>query len=543
MSKSPILNRNNDNENISRKLQRSFQENFILISQVQSLKAQLKNKVSPVKNNNEISNTKQNESLKKTNAMIKGLVASNLKSGIMSCFWCLKSQSIKILSQSFNKWKNKSMLIALNQHYLNGNTSPPNKIISEHSLHETLSAITKVAEDTVHRSKKNIQTYNTIEKDRKIHLLLTAAHDIMKDNKVSSSSDLDVNVNLYNNFKNSNRSQSPVKSLSNSRSNSRDKSSKKHNKMSKYQQQQKQHRESHQKNYVNSENSRGRSRERNPNSLNKNLVASNNKIRSKIDVNKRISNIVARESVPSYLAPTCASRKKSVSPDKHKNDIYNNNILSLSNSVPTQANQKNTFYINDSESTNIDVDVIKEKSPIINNIPIKDNKIKVPAPGLFDFESFIKKDQQRHSPIEVSNNNNNSDNNSDNNNNLRKDDIEEGILILNGLNERNDDISQKYLSSVDNVDTFTGDLYNHTSSFDQFNSKSSSRSSRSLRSSRSVSPLTPYQTSLFSPDLKNRNIPAHQIRAIQDMDAKQYNLIYGNNVDQDIIAWQDDLRK
>lgn len=538
MSSISPINRNYDNENISRKLQRSYQENFILISQIQSLKSQLKNKVSPSKNNNEI--LKQNDSLNKTNAMIKGLIASNLKSGIMSCFWCFKTQSIKILSQSFNKWKNKSMIIALHQHYLDSNTSPCNKIISEHSVQDKLLAITKVAEDTVYRSKKNIETYNTIEKDRKIHLLLSAAHDIMKDNKVSSISDLDINVNLYNNFKNSsnsnsNRSQSPVKSLPNSRSNNRDKSSINNiNKIqSKYQQQQKERRESHQKKYLNSEDTRGRSRERNNNSINRNIVDNknnnNNKIRSKIDVNKRIANIVEKENLPSYLAPTCASRKKSVSPDKIKNVIYDNNIISLSNIKHTESNRKNTIYINDSESTYVDVDVIKEESPIIYNIPIKDNKIKISAPGVFYFESFIKKDQQNQSPIQISNN---------------KVGINEDILISKEKDDRNNDISDKYLTSVDSVDTFSGDLYknNHALSFDQFNSKSTSISSRSLRSSRSVSPLTPYQNSLFSPDLKNRNIPATQTRAIQEMDSKQYNLIYGN-LEENKIAWQDDLRK
>jgi hypothetical protein len=82
---------------IQRKLQRAYQEKELLLSEVQTLRQQLKS----MKSKSKSVDTPMIEHMEGWNHLLE----ANMKSGTLACLWCLKSQYLKMIALAFGKWK------------------------------------------------------------------------------------------------------------------------------------------------------------------------------------------------------------------------------------------------------------------------------------------------------------------------------------------------------------------------------------------------------------------------------------------------------
>lgn len=103
---------NNDNRfvSLSKKLQRSYQEKKMMLAEIQMLKQQLRQGSSFLKTDNE-------------KDALNNLIEANVRSGMMTCVWCLKSLAIKLISPHFHKWKTTILIIKSHDGNTNTNTT------------------------------------------------------------------------------------------------------------------------------------------------------------------------------------------------------------------------------------------------------------------------------------------------------------------------------------------------------------------------------------------------------------------------------------
>ena len=92
---SPALNDETRIDKLCRKLQRSFQEKNMMLSEISYLKQQLK----------DVSQSATSTIEAEREAMDQ-LVESNVRTGVLACIWCIKTQVIKMMAAAFNRWKN-----------------------------------------------------------------------------------------------------------------------------------------------------------------------------------------------------------------------------------------------------------------------------------------------------------------------------------------------------------------------------------------------------------------------------------------------------
>ena len=91
---SPALNDETRIDKLCRKLQRSFQEKNMMLSEISYLKQQLK----------DVSQSATSTIEAEREAMDQ-LVESNVRTGVLACIWCIKTQVIKMMAAAFNRWK------------------------------------------------------------------------------------------------------------------------------------------------------------------------------------------------------------------------------------------------------------------------------------------------------------------------------------------------------------------------------------------------------------------------------------------------------
>ena len=91
---SPALNDESRIDKLCRKLQRSFQEKNMMLSEISYLKQQLK----------DVSQSATSTIEAEREAMDQ-LVESNVRTGVLACIWCIKTQVIKMMAAAFNRWK------------------------------------------------------------------------------------------------------------------------------------------------------------------------------------------------------------------------------------------------------------------------------------------------------------------------------------------------------------------------------------------------------------------------------------------------------
>ena len=91
---SPALNDETRIDKLCRKLQRSFQEKNMMLSEISYLKQQLK----------DVSQSATSTIEAEREAMDQ-LVESNVRAGVLACIWCIKTQVIKMMAAAFNRWK------------------------------------------------------------------------------------------------------------------------------------------------------------------------------------------------------------------------------------------------------------------------------------------------------------------------------------------------------------------------------------------------------------------------------------------------------
>jgi hypothetical protein len=91
---SPGMSEESRVEKLCRKLQRSFQEKNMMLSEIQYLKQQLK----------EVTQSASSTIEAEREAMDQ-LVESNVRTGVLACVWCIKTQAVKMLALAFHRWK------------------------------------------------------------------------------------------------------------------------------------------------------------------------------------------------------------------------------------------------------------------------------------------------------------------------------------------------------------------------------------------------------------------------------------------------------
>lgn len=91
---SPGMSEESRVDKLCRKLQRSFQEKNMMLSEIQYLKQQLK----------EVTQSASSTIEAEREAMDQ-LVESNVRTGVLACVWCIKTQAVKMLAMAFHRWK------------------------------------------------------------------------------------------------------------------------------------------------------------------------------------------------------------------------------------------------------------------------------------------------------------------------------------------------------------------------------------------------------------------------------------------------------
>jgi hypothetical protein len=91
---SPDRNDESRVEKLCRKLQHSFHEKNMMLNEIQYLKQQLRD----VSQNASTTIEAEREAMDQ-------LVESNVRTGVLACVWCIKTQYIKMMAMAFNRWK------------------------------------------------------------------------------------------------------------------------------------------------------------------------------------------------------------------------------------------------------------------------------------------------------------------------------------------------------------------------------------------------------------------------------------------------------